>query len=307
MPETRDPLTTLREADPARRSTTLLDPDGDAARAVRAVARTRQALAPPVRRRPAARWAVTGAAAVVAAVAFGLAIVPGGPSTQDAAAAMQLAADRTADAPSGIVRFVTAVQGPHGLMHFETETSFSGDDYAARNRAAEAGIEGGQSRLLEARMVGGRVFQRHEDKGWKLLADVKKAPGDGTFGERIMRNADSRPLVDLLAREDDLARAETPEGTRYSATTTSARLKALGDRGLAWVGPRDDLPVRVLVLVGGDGRISRVTVVVDAGPRYGVSTFTTEYAELGRAQQVEAPAEYQDARRSRGEPALRRR
>jgi hypothetical protein len=147
------------------------------------------------------------------------------------------------------------------------------------------------------------MFQRDDGEAWKLLAELKPGPGEGTFGERVMRNADSRPLVELLAREDDLARAETSEGTRYSATTTTARLKALGDRGLAWIGLDPDLPVRVVVLVGGDGRISRVTVAVDAGPGHGVSTFTTEYTELGRPQQVEAPAEFVDA----SPPAQRRR
>lgn len=292
-----DALTALREADPARGATALLDPDGDAARAVRAVARATQAPPPPRGRGRSRRWAVAGASAV-AAVALLLAVVPGSQTTQDAAAAMQLAADRTADAPSGVARFIADVQGPKGLMHLESEARFSGDEFANVQRSTEPGFEDGRPRLVETRMIGGQLFQRGDGEGWKLLGSRAPGPGERTFGERIMRNADSRPLVDLLAREDDLARAETPEGTRYSATTTSGRLNALGDRGLAWIGLNHHLPARVLVLVGSDGRISRVTVAVDAGPGYGVSAFTTEYAELGRPQQVEAPAEYQDARPS---------
>jgi hypothetical protein len=275
-------MTSLAVLDPTRPDDPRFDPDGEQGRRVLSAA-----VAAPFprasRRRPRRLVPVLGV--VAAAAAAGIVLLPTG-SPDDARAALQRAAERTAAVESGRVIWTLRADPPGAARSVDrSEISFSGGDLEWRSRS-EMVLDDGR-RVVDGVTyveVGSDGYFRDDTRpGGAFQRSAPSAESD--FPHQLVEHVGSEALVALVRGADDFAAQSARGGaTRYRATVTAGQVfdaspTAAGRaRGGAWA-----RPVTLEVTVGDDGLIRRVVSTDDR------ATMTVEYRDLNSPQVIERP------------------
>jgi hypothetical protein len=289
-------MTSLEILDPTRPDDPRFDPRGDQGRRVRAAATARAEPAPlpsPRRTRPRRLAPALATAAVAAAAA--VVLLPTGAS-DDARAALQQAAERTAAIESGRVIWTLRADPPGPVRSADrSDIHFSGGDLEWRARGHIVLEDGRRTETaLTYREIGDDGYVRDDSEPG---AEFTKGPAtaESDFPHQVVRHFGSEALVALVRGAADFsARPAAGGATVYLATVTAGEVfdaapTAAGRaQGGAW-----RRPVTLEVTVSEAGLIERV---VTSGEH---ETMTIEYRDLNLPQVIERP-EARRAARGRG-------